>query len=187
MVSPNQLTVLRMAFVPILILMVVYEYLGIAILVFFAAGITDMLDGLIARRMGRKTPLGTYLDPIADKLLLVSSFITLSSTSLDLIVRIPLWLTITVISRDILLVLSVLVFSLAIGRRQFPPSVLGKYTTACQLFYVMVVLVSNFIGKPVPLITIVSYVTLALTVASGLHYMSQGMLLIRSESANEEK
>ncbi|HLV02540.1 MAG TPA: CDP-alcohol phosphatidyltransferase family protein, partial [Acidobacteriota bacterium] len=103
MTSANQLTVLRMVMVPLFVLLVIYDYLGLAILTFFLAGVTDMLDGLIARKFGQKTPLGTFLDPIADKLLLVSAFVVLSLDSLNLAVRIPLWLTITVISRDLIL------------------------------------------------------------------------------------
>lgn len=182
MVSPNQLTVLRMAFVPVLIILISYHRFGWALALFFLAGLTDGLDGLIARKMGKKTPLGAYLDPIADKLLLVSSFLVLSVESVGLDFQIPLWLTITVISRDLLLVVSALTFTLVIGRRSFPPSILGKYTTAFQLLLVMVVLVSNFLGYSVPGLQVVVWITLFLTVSSGLHYMLRGMKLVASES-----
>ncbi len=72
-VSPNQLTMLRMALVPFLAVCIVYDKIGIAILIFIAAGLTDMLDGIIARHYGQQTTLGIFLDPIADKLLLVTS------------------------------------------------------------------------------------------------------------------
>lgn len=183
LVSPNQLTVLRMAVVPVLILLIVYGYVGWALLTFVVAGLTDMLDGLIARRWSQRTHLGTFLDPIADKLLLVSSFTILTFGSLELTVRIPLWLTITVISRDLLLVLSVLIFNLTIGRRAFPPSILGKCTTVSQLFLIMVVLVGNWLQLRVPGTTAAVYLALILTVASGLHYMAQGMGLIARASA----
>jgi cardiolipin synthase len=180
-VSPNQLTVLRMAFVPILVLLIVYQYNGLALIVFVTAGLTDMLDGLIARKYGRKTHLGTFLDPLADKLLLVSAFTILSFSSLDLTVRVPLWLTITVISRDVLLVLSVLLINLTIGRRAFPPSILGKCTTVFQLGLVMVVLLSNHLRTELPGFEVLTYLTLALTVTSGIHYMLQGMRLMGIE------
>jgi cardiolipin synthase (CMP-forming) len=183
-VSPNQLTVLRMAFVPVLVLLIAYGDWGWAILIFLAAGVTDMLDGLLARRFGRKTALGTFLDPIADKLLLVSSFIMLTFGSLDLTVRIPLWLTIPVIGRDLILVLSVLIINLTVGRRIFPPSVLGKATTVSQLLLILMVLASNFFLCELPGVPVVIYLVLALTVASGLHYMVQGMSLIGRESAD---
>lgn len=182
LVSPNQLTVLRMAVVPVLILLIVYGYTGWALLTFVLAGLTDMLDGLIARRWSQRTHLGTFLDPIADKLLLVSSFTILTFGSLELTVRIPLWLTITVISRDLLLVLSVLIFNLTIGRRAFPPSILGKCTTVAQLLLIMTVLVGNWLQFRLPGTTTVVYLALVLTVASGLHYMAQGMGLIASAS-----
>jgi cardiolipin synthase (CMP-forming) len=183
LVSPNQLTVLRMAVVPALILLIVYGYIGWALLTFVGAGLTDMLDGLIARRWSQRTHLGTFLDPIADKLLLVSSFTILTFGSLQLTVRIPLWLTITVISRDLLLVLSVLIFNLTIGRRAFPPSILGKCTTISQLLLIMVVLTGNWLQFRLPGTTAAIYLALVLTVASGLHYMAQGMGLIARASA----
>jgi cardiolipin synthase (CMP-forming) len=183
MISPNQLTVLRMAFVPVMIVLITYGYVGWALIVFLCAGLTDMLDGLIARKWGQKTMLGTFLDPIADKVLLVSSFAVLTFGSLDLAVRIPLWLTIAVISRDLLLVLSVLVFSLTIGLRVFPPSMLGKATTVAQLLLVMMVLIGNSVGWPLPGLDLLIYVVLVLTLASGVHYMVQGMKVIAGEAA----
>ncbi len=174
-VSPNQLTMLRMALVPFLAVCLVYNKIGIAILVFLVAGITDMLDGLIARHYGQQTTLGVFLDPIADKLLLVTSFTLLSLQSINLTVRIPLWLTISVISRDLLLVLGVLVFNLTIGNKSFPPSLLGKITTVVQLLLIMMVLVSNYMGKAVIFINVVTYAALILTISSGTHYMIQGM------------
>jgi cardiolipin synthase len=174
-----------MAFVPILVLLIVYQHNGLALVVFVAAGLTDMLDGLIARRYGQKTLLGTFLDPIADKLLLVSAFSILSFGSLDLTVRIPLWLTITVISRDVLIILSVLIINLTIGRRAFPPSILGKWTTVVQLGLVMIALLSNHLGTRLPGFNFTVYLTLAMTVASGLHYMFQAMQVIGTEGEED--
>ena len=176
-----------MAFVPLLVLLIVYQHNGLALIVFVAAGLTDMLDGLIARKYGRKTYLGTFLDPAADKLLLVSAFTTLSSSSLELTVRIPLYLTITVISRDVLLVLSVLIINLTIGRQAFPPSILGKCTTVFQLGLVMVVLLSNHLRTEIPGIELLVYLTLALTVTSGVHYMLQGMRMMGTETEDGEQ
>ena len=174
-VSPNQLTMFRMALVPFLALCLVYNRIGTAIMIFIAAGITDMLDGLLARHYGQQTNLGIFLDTIADKLLLATSFTLLSLHGLNLAVRIPLWLTISVIGRDILLVLGALIFNLTGGKRVFKPSWLGKSTTVFQLLLVMMVLVSNFVGKAVPLLAVVYGLTLVLTLASGTHYMFQGM------------
>lgn len=178
MTSANQLTVLRMAFVPVFILLIVYGHVDWAILVFFLAGITDMLDGLLARKFQQNTLLGTMLDPIADKLLLASAFVALSVERPGLEVTIPLWLTITVISRDVLLIVSVLIINLVAGTRIFPPTILGKATTLFQLVLVLMVLFSNFLTQPVPGLVFVLYSTLLLTVVSGLHYLVRGMGLL---------
>jgi len=170
-----------MALVPFLAMCLVYNRIGTAILIFVAAGITDMLDGLIARHYRQQTTLGVFLDPIADKLLLVTSFTLLSLQGLNLAVRVPLWLTISVISRDILLVLGVLVFNLTIGNKTFPPSWLGKSTTVVQLALIMMVLVSNFMGEKLVFLDLVFYVTLILTISSGTHYMIQGMKMTTEE------
>jgi cardiolipin synthase (CMP-forming) len=181
MTSATQLTVLRMILVPVFVLLILYQHLGWALAVFLLAGLTDLLDGLIARRYKQKTPLGTMLDPLADKLLLTSAFIVLTLDSIDLIFQIPLWLTVTVISRDLMLVLSVLIINLTIGRRLFSPSLLGKLTTACQLLLVMLVLIVNGVGFQIEGLWIVVYLTLALTVSSGMHYILRGMILIQKE------
>ncbi|TDI09588.1 MAG: CDP-alcohol phosphatidyltransferase family protein [Acidobacteria bacterium] len=177
MISANQLTILRMAFVPLLVLLVVYDYLIGALAVFMLAGATDLLDGFIARKFGQNTAIGAFLDPIADKLLLVSCFILLSRNVVELNVNIPLWLTITVIGRDILLVVSVVIINLTMGRHLFAPSIYGKATTFFQLLTVFMVLVVNALAIDMPLRGAVFYLTAALTVISGLHYMGRGMKL----------
>jgi len=171
MTYANQLTILRMAFVPVFVLLLVYQHVLGAIVIFLMAGVTDALDGLIARKFGQKTPLGTTLDPVADKLLLVSSFIVLSLDSIHLRVRIPLWLTITAVGRDCLLVVGALIINLMIGRRIFLPSILGKATTLFQLLTVFAVLVSNFTSLADPVVQPLIYITLVLTVSSGVHYL----------------
>jgi len=174
-ISPNQLTMIRMALIPFLAVSLVYGRMGAAIAIFIAAGITDMLDGLIARHYGKQTNLGVLLDPMADKLLLATSFTLLTLQDLGLAVKIPLWLTIAVIGRDILLVLGALVFNLTVGNKAFVPSWLGKSTTVVQLGLIMMVLVSNYIGERVAFLDLVMFVTLVLTISSGTHYMLQGM------------
>jgi cardiolipin synthase len=177
MISANQLTILRMAFVPLLVLLVVYDYVVGALAVFLLAGATDLLDGFIARKFGQNTSIGAFLDPIADKLLLVSCFILLSRNVVELNVNIPLWLTITVIGRDILLVVSVVIINLTMGKHLFSPSIYGKATTFFQLLTVFMVLVVNALNIDMPLWGAVFYLTAALTVISGLHYMGRGMKL----------
>jgi hypothetical protein len=93
--------------IPAFVLLVVYGYLGRALVVFVVAGLTDALDGLIARRAGQKTSLGAWLDPMADKLLLVTTFVVLTLPDLGLTNRLPIWLTVLIITRDVLIVLTV--------------------------------------------------------------------------------
>ena len=126
----NQLTILRIVLIPAFVLLVVYGRLGAALLVFVTAGATDALDGLIARRAGQRTSLGAWLDPMADKLLLVTTFIVLTLPGITLTNHLPLWLTVVVISRDVVILAVVAIVNLAIGPRTFRPSLLGKATTA---------------------------------------------------------
>ena len=111
-------------------LAVVYGYLGTALVVFLVAGATDALDGLIARRTGQRTSLGAWLDPLADKLLLVTTFVVLTMPAIPLTNHLPLWLTVLVISRDVVIVGVVAVVNLAVGPKTFKPSRLGKWATA---------------------------------------------------------
>src|SRR5437870_6467389 len=129
----NQLTLLRMLLIPAFVILVVYGHLGWALLVFATAGITDGLDGLIARRSGQKTKLGAWLDPMADKLLLVTTFIVLTLPGLGLSNRLPIWLTVLIIFRDLGIVLTVAIVNLAIGPRTFKPSMLGKIAAATYI------------------------------------------------------
>ncbi|MFQ5738598.1 MAG: CDP-alcohol phosphatidyltransferase family protein [Acidobacteriota bacterium] len=173
----NLLTILRIFLVPVLILLILYGHLTGALIVFLLAGMTDLLDGLIARRFDQSSPLGTMLDPIADKVLLVSSFVALSLPTAELTVRIPLWLTVSVISRDILLITGVVIIHLALGSHVFPPSSYGKWTTAFQLLTVFLVLLGNSFQYDNPLLPFVLYATLALTLISGVHYALRGAKL----------
>jgi cardiolipin synthase len=166
----NQLTLLRMLLIPAFVILVVYGYLGWSLIVFATAGLTDAFDGLIARRTGQKTRLGTWLDPMADKLLLVSTFVVLTIPNPRLPNQLPLWLTVLIISRDVGIVLTVAVVNLAIGRRTFRPSIYGKIATATYIFTAVVAMFFNYRGYPSPLVTVFVYASLAITVISALHY-----------------
>ncbi len=175
----NQLTILRMIFVPCFVLLIIYGYPGAATLVFVLAGVTDALDGLLARTLKQKTVLGSYLDPMADKLLLTAAFITLTVPSLPLAAHIPAWLTITSISRDVVIALSALIIHLQTGHSTFPPSLMGKCTTALQLVTVGLCMLANFIDwVGVVLFLPAVYLTLFFTVASGLHYFYRSVRII---------
>lgn len=178
MTPATLLTILRVLLTPVFVLLILYGRMQTALAVFMLAGFTDLMDGLIARRFNQKSELGTLLDPIADKLLLVSSFLVLTFTGVALTVRIPVWLTVAVISRDILLVTAVVIVNLALGKHLFPPSIWGKWTTTLQLLTVFLVLAANALELRLPVLVPVFFATLALTVFSGLHYLCRGTRLI---------
>ena len=169
----NQLTLLRMLLIPAFVILMVYGYFGWALLVFLAAGLTDGLDGLIARVSGQRTSLGAWLDPMADKLLLLAAFVLLTLPGLGLVNPLPFWLTLLVISRDVLIVLTVAVVNLAIGPRTFYPSAFGKAATVIYIVTVAVTLYFNYLRQPSPLVDLCVYAALAITLISGLHYAAR--------------
>jgi len=160
-----------MFLIPGFVILVVYGYLGWALLVFIIAGVTDALDGLIARRSGQKTVLGAWLDPMADKLLLVTTFVVLTLPGLGLANRFPIWLTVLIISRDIGIVLTVAIVNLAVGHRTFRPSMLGKAATAIYIATAVAALFFNYLGYRSRVFDVFIYAALAITLASGFHYI----------------
>ena len=166
----NQLTILRIMLVPAFVLLLVYERLGTALLVFLAAGITDALDGLAARLSGQRTSLGAWLDPMADKLLLVTTFIMLTLPAVPLTNHLPVWLTVLVISRDVVIIAFVAIVNLAVGRRTFTPSLLGKSATAVFILTSVVILYFNYRRETSILIDVGIWTSLALTLLSSGDY-----------------
>lgn len=165
----NQLTIARMALAPLLVLLIVYREFTWALVVFVVAGITDLLDGLIARLGHQRTTLGAMLDPMADKVLLTSSFVALTWGS-DVQFRIPMWLTVVTLSRDAIILVSVIIINLTVGRRVFQPSLLGKLSTISQIATAGTVLLLNALSMEFPPVQYLFRLTLALTVVSALHY-----------------
>jgi len=165
----NQLTLLRMGLAPLLVVLVLQGHMGWALGVFVVAGVTDALDGLIARLGGQQTTLGAMLDPVADKVLMTSSFIALTWGS-GLAFAIPVWLTVVILSRDAIIIVSVAIVNLTLGRRIFYPSLLGKLCTVSQLLTIGLVLLANVTGGGAMLRHLFT-ATLVLTVASALHYV----------------
>jgi cardiolipin synthase len=133
---PNQLTFLRLAFLPVFLIAIEYERYDLALGILVAAGVSDALDGLLARGLNQRTPLGAYLDPIADKLLLSSSYFILALKG-----KIAWWLTILVLGRDVLILVACAVILITVGYRPFPPSIWGKATTFFEILLVVLVLV----------------------------------------------
>ena len=171
--AANQLTIARMLLIPAFVILLLYGYRGWALVTFFTAGITDLFDGLIARRTGQKTTLGAWLDPMADKLLLVTMFVMLTLPDIGSANRLPLWFTVLVISRDIAIVLTVAVINLAVGRRTFRPSIYGKIATALYIMTGVVTLYFNFLERPSPIVPVFVYASLVITLVSAFHYVGQ--------------
>jgi cardiolipin synthase (CMP-forming) len=178
----NQLTILRIVLTPAFVLFVVYEYLGAALTTFLVAGLTDALDGLIARWTGQRTSLGAWLDPMADKLLLVTTFVVLTVPWIPLTNHLPLWLTVLVISRDIVIVGVVAIVNLAIGPRTFRPSMWGKLTTATFIVTSVVVMFYNWRRESSLVIAAFVWTSLTLTVISSADYFFKLRRLINEPS-----
>lgn len=164
---PNQLTLLRMVVLPFVLISMIYGQHTASLWLFVAAAVTDVIDGVVARRFNQKTRLGQYLDPIADKLLLSSCFVAQSVNG-----AIPWWVTILVLLRDVMIIAIVLVVVLTTSVRSFPPSLLGKANTIVQFTALLTVLLNNVIqaGWLQGVITALVAMTAVTTVFSAVHY-----------------
>lgn len=164
----NWLTTLRILLIPVFVTLLVYRRSGAALAVFCLASLTDLLDGWIARSRGRQTRLGAFLDPVADKLLLTSAYVTLTYLK-----TIPFWLTAVVVSRDLILSVGVLVIHVSGGAVHPSPSWLGKTSTVLQMATVLVAMLVQ--GRMPGVVRGFAFATAAVTVASGLQYIAQGL------------
>ena len=171
--AANQLTITRMLLIPAFVILLLYGYRGWALLTFFTAALTDLFDGLIARWTGQKTTLGAWLDPMADKLLLVTMFVMLTLPEVGAPNRLPLWFTVLVISRDVAIVMTVAVVNLAVGPRTFRPSIYGKVATATFITTGVAALYFNYLDRVSPLVQVLVYASLAITLISAGHYAVQ--------------
>lgn len=180
---PNILTFLRMALIPVFAILLVYEKQGLALAVFTIAGVTDGIDGFIARRMKQESELGTIIDPIADKLLMTVAFVMLTLPSVMGTARhlpVPFWVTATVIGRDIGIIAVAGAINVMTGFRGFQPSWLGKASTFVQVVGVILILVAAVCpylrGFYLPTV----YTTVAaFAVFSGFHYIFHVAKLMR--------
>lgn len=164
---PNQLTFLRLAFLPFFILSIHYERYELGLAILLLAGLTDALDGFLARGLNQKTPLGAYLDPIADKLLMSSSYVVLALHQ-----KIKWWLVILVLGRDVLLLVAAAVILITVGYRPFPPSLYGKATTFSEILLIVLVLLLAIWDNHALWIAryLCSYLVAAFVIISGFHY-----------------
>ncbi len=167
---PNSLTILRILLIPFYIGLLIYGKYDQALIVLVVAGLTDALDGAIARVKNQYTRLGAVLDPLADKLLLTSGFITLSMIHL-----IPLWVTILVVSRDVILLLGTAVAHFTDSRVDLTPTFLGKGTTFLQLAYVVTVIFLSSRHIDLTIVLPLLFGMVAFTLLSGLHYLYRGI------------
>lgn len=170
---PNTITLIRVILIPFFVDLMIYGYYRLALLVFVAACLTDALDGMIARLTNSKTELGAFLDPMADKLLIVSSFVTLA-----ILTKIPVWLVIIVVSRDIILTLGSMVIYFTGHSLSIKPSLPGKATTFLQLLIVTLTLVLVAYGIKSDYLRSAYWITAGFTVASGVQYVIRGMKIM---------
>jgi len=165
--APNLLTLLRICLAPFLVAAILEDRFRLGFALFVGAGLTDAMDGLLARVLKQRTALGQYLDPVADKLLLSTLFMVLMHKGL-----MPTTVTVLVIGRDVAILLVAAILYAAVGKREFGPSVFGKANTAAQVTAIAVVLLHQLTNASwVMILRLVSLdATVGLTVASGLHY-----------------
>lgn len=167
----NLLTILRLILTPVFVTALYYKNFGYALAIFFVSALTDGLDGLAARALNQKTQLGEILDPMADKLLLVTAFIVCSLPQFSRLPPVPFWLTTAVISRDIFIVLGALAINMVTGFSGFRPSLPGKVSTVVQLCAITLFLTANAISCCADYLIWIYYLTFGITVFSGLHYI----------------
>ena len=182
--APNQLTLLRMLFLPFIVISLVDDHYGTALILFVLAGMSDGLDGLLARRLHQQTVLGQYLDPIADKLLLSTLFLVLS-----ILHKIPWKYTVLVFGRDIaILVTSAVLYTIA-GLRNFSPSIFGKANTCAQIaavFFVMLFEVYHVRALWITR-TVLLWATFIFTAISWVHYAFLVQTRLRGAHAAEAR
>ena len=179
---PNCLTLFRILTIPVFLELLAYHFFWEALLVFAIGGFTDFLDGFVARRMNQQTAVGAYLDPVADKLLIVTSFIMLGSMG-----GIPVWLAVIVVARDILILLGYgIIYMLVEERLQVRPSLSGKWSTLLQLLTLAIALFmlhdARLISERV--LDFFIAVTALATIVSGCQYLYRGLVWLQNRASS---
>lgn len=177
MTTANKITILRILLIPFFVVETLYYtkegvemHRVLAVLSFAVAAICDGVDGYIARRFNQRSELGAILDPLADKLLLVSGIVVLSFDHSPYLASVPLWLTGTIIGRDILILIGMLVIQLMVGKVKVRPRIVGKVATVLQ----MVVVLWIMLKWPDKWLRVLTLVTAVCTGVSGLLYVWDG-------------
>ena len=174
---PNLLTVFRMVLIPVFVSLLFYQRFLLALGIFILAGVTDGLDGLLARRFNQKSQLGTILDPIADKLMLVTAFVVLSMRSVfpqpvPSHLPIPFWVTVAVISRDVFILVGAAAINVVTGFRGFRPSMLGKINTVIQIAAIGIIMFAASVPYGTGYYLPTLYATVfGFAILSGAHYV----------------
>jgi cardiolipin synthase (CMP-forming) len=179
MTIPNFITLLRIILAPVFVIYLINDHLTAAFIVFVVCMVSDGVDGFVARFFNQKSKLGAYLDPLADKLLLVTAFVVLAAMG-----HLPAWLTVTVIARDVMILLGVLTIHLNKLELRIRPSALSKINTCLQFLTVTAVLAKGLLYLSPTLYLSLYYGTAFFTVASGFHYIQYGLKIM---SAGEKE
>jgi cardiolipin synthase len=166
MTVPNLITMIRIILTPVFVIYLIQDEFFSALVVFVLCGLSDGLDGMVARLFNQKSRLGAYLDPLADKIILATGFVVLSARGLT-----PSWLAVTVIARDVLILLGVVVMTLNRVDVMIRPSLLSKITTCLQFITLIAVMSRSHLTLPGGLYPALLYATAFFTIASGLHYI----------------
>ena len=181
MTIPNLLTISRVLLTPLLVIFLLEDRLSAALVVFIVAGITDGLDGLIARLYLQKSKLGAFLDPLADKLLLATTYVLLAVKNL-----VPSWLTVIVLSRDVLIVLGVFVLFMQDLPFEIKPTIASKLTTCSQIFTAIVTM-ATAIATPHPVLkSILFHITAGFTIISWAQYMVKGIRIMQAAGDSQQ-
>ena len=181
---PNFLSLLRVILVPVFVIFVIQKEYDKAMITFTVAGLTDALDGTLARVLKCQTKLGAYLDPIADKLLLVTSFVCLAYFGL-----IPGWLAVIVISRDFIILLGIAILTILSIPYEIKPAIVGKVTTALQVATIFLALLYHSFTHDFSYLWIVGlcWTTALFTIISGLTYIIRGISIVNKSSPKDIK
>lgn len=182
-----------MVLIPVFVSLLFYQRFVLALAVFILAGVTDGLDGLLARRFNQKSQLGTILDPIADKLLLVTAFVVLSMRAvfpqpLPSHLPVPFWVTVAVISRDVFILVGAAAINIVTGFRRFRPSMLGKINTTVQILAIVLIMFAASFPYGTGYYLPTTYtIVFTLAILSGTHYVFFVSKLLNEDRRDEDK
>lgn len=171
MTIPNMISILRMGLIPFFLMAMIYGHYEVAVWLFIGSGISDAVDGAIARFFNQRSQLGAFLDPMADKLMMTAVYVAVALPHIGLPHPIPLWVPMLTIGRDVVIVLIVLVLHLQGRLTKFPPSWPGKCTTFFQIVFAAAALVQNAYGLPEAFVLFLLWLVVFFTVFSGVHYL----------------